>query len=149
MKGYFKSPDATAETLRDGWLWTGDAAEVDEEGYFRFVDRAKDMIKRGGENVAAEEVEMVIKRHPSVADAAVIGVPDPIRDESIKAFVILREGRTATEQEIVEFCTGRLSKFRVPELVEFRQDFPRTAVGKTQKHILRQEEQAGDGGGSY
>ena len=148
MKGYFKSPDATAETLRDGWLWTGDVAEVDEEGYFRFVDRAKDMIKRGGENVAAEEVEMVIKRHPSVADAAVIGVPDPIRDESIKAFVILKEGRTATEQEIVEFCTGRLSKFRVPELVEFRQDFPRTAVGKTQKHILRQEEQAADGGGS-
>ena len=142
MKGYFKNPTATAETIRDGWLWTGDIAEVNEAGYFRFVDRAKDIIKRSGENVAAGEVEMVIKRHPSVADAAVIGVPDPMRDETIKAFVILKEGHTATEEDIVEFCKASLSKFRVPELVEFLADFPRTSVGKTQKHILRQEELA-------
>ena len=142
MKGYFKNPEATAETIQDGWLRTGDIVDVNEDGYLRFVDRAKDMIKRGGENVAAGEVEAVIKRHPAVADAAVIGVPDAIRDESIKAFVILKEGQTATEEEVVEFCKSRLSKFRVPELVEFRADFPHTSVGKTQKHILRQEELA-------
>jgi crotonobetaine/carnitine-CoA ligase len=142
MKEYFKDPEATAKTIRDGWLWTGDIAQLDEEGYFRFVDRAKDIIKRSGENVAAGEVEAVIKQHPAVADAAVIGVPDPMRDESIKAFVILNAGDTATEDEVIEFCKARLSKFRVPEFVEFRSEFPRTSVGKTQKHILRQEEAA-------
>ena len=142
MKGYFKDPEATASAVRDGWLWTGDVVEQGEDGYFRFVDRAKDMIKRAGENVAAGEVEAVIKQHPAVADAAVIGVPDAMRDESIKAFVILRDGKTARGEEIIEFCAERLSKFRVPEFVEFRDDFPRTSVGKTQKHLLRQEEGA-------
>ena len=142
MKGYFKNPDATAETIRDGWLWTGDIVQADEQGYIHFVDRTKDMIKRAGENVAAGGGEMVIKTHPGVADAAVIGVPDPMRDESIKAFVILKEGQVATEEDIVEFCKSRLSKFRIPEFVEFRDDFPRTSVGKTQKHIMRQGELA-------
>ncbi|MEJ7654240.1 MAG: hypothetical protein WKH64_13420 [Chloroflexia bacterium] len=100
------------------------------------MDRAKDMIKRGGENVAAGEVEAVVKTHPAVFDCVVIGVPDPMRDEAIKAFVILNEGATATEQDIIEHCTTRLSKFRVPEYVEFRDSFPRTSVGKIQKHIL-------------
>ncbi len=140
MKGYFKDPENTARTIHDGWMWTGDMAEVDEDGYFRFVDRAKDMIKRAGENVAAGEVEAVIKQHPCVADATVIGVPDEMKDESVKAFVIVSEGMTTTDMEIIDFCKERLSKFRVPEFVEFREDFPRTSVGKIQKHILRQEE---------
>ncbi len=140
MKGYFKDPEATGRALRDGWLWTGDMVEVNEEGYFRFVDRAKDMIKRAGENVAAGEVEGVIKDHPKVADAAVIGVPDEMRDESIKAFVILKDGESATGEEIIDYCAARLSKFRVPEFVEMREEFPRTSVGKIQKHILRREE---------
>ena len=139
MKGYFKDPENTAKTMRDGWLWTGDVVEVDEEGYFRFVDRAKDMIKRSGENVAAGEVEAVIKQHAAVADAAVVGVPDAMRDEAIKAFVILNDGVSATEDEIIEFCKERLSKFRVPESVEFRDEFPRTSIGKIQKHLLRAE----------
>ena len=142
MKGYFKNPEATAETIRDGWLWTGDMVVVDERGYFRFFDRAKDMIKRAGENVAAGEVEAVVKQHGKVADAAVIGVPDAMRDESIKAFVVLKEGESATEGEIIEFCTERLSKFRIPEFVEFRSELPRTSVGKIQKHVLRKEEDA-------
>ena len=146
MKGYYKNPEATAEALRDGWLWTGDVVREDEEGYHYFVDRAKDMIKRGGENVAAGEVEAVVKTHPAVFDCVVIGVPDPMRDEAIKAFVILNEGATATEQDIIEHCKTRLSKFRVPEYVEFRDTFPRTSVGKIQKHILRQES-AADGQG--
>ena len=148
MKGYFKDEENTANTIQDGWLHTGDVAEVDEEGYFRFVDRAKDMIKRAGENVAAGEVEAVIKQHASVADAAVIGVPDEMRDESVKAFVILRDGMTATDAEIIDYCKTRLSKFRVPEFVEFRDEFPRTSVGKIQKHILRREDDVSAGGRS-
>ena len=115
---------------------------MNEEGYFRFVDRAKDMIKRAGENIAAGEVEAVISQHPAVADVAVIGVPDPMRDEAIKACIILQEGRTVTADEIIAFCAERLSKFRVPEFVEFRSEFPRTSVGKIQKHLLRREHAA-------
>lgn len=139
MKGYFKNPQATAETIRDGWLWTGDNVYMDEDGYFHFVDRAKDMIKRSGENVAASEVERVINRHPKVFDSAVIGVPDPVRDEAVAALVILKDGEAATPEEIIEWCRGRLTKFKVPEFVEFRESFPRTSVGKVQKHILRRE----------
>ena len=141
-KGYFKNPETTAEAIRDGWLWTGDVVAVNEEGYFRFVDRAKDMIKRAGENIAAGEVEAVINQHPAVTDVAVIGVPDPMRDEAIKACIILQEGRTTTEDDIIAFCAERLSKFRVPEFVEFRSEFPRTSVGKIQKHLLRRESEA-------
>ena len=137
MRGYFKNPEATAEAIRDGWLWTGDNVRVGEDGFVYFVDRAKDMIKRSGENVAASEVEAVLKAHPAVFDVAVIGVPDPIRDEAIKACVILREGATATPEELTAWCAARLARFRVPELVEFYNEFPRTSVGKIQKHILR------------
>src|SRR3989338_7190153 len=133
MKGYFKHPDATADAIRGEWLYTGDLAWMDEEGYFHFVDRKKDIIKRAGENVAAGEVEAVLRQHGAVADAAVIGVPDPVRDEAIKALVILREGQRATAEELIEWCGGRLSKFKVPEIVEFRETFPRTSVGKIQK----------------
>ena len=104
------------------------------------MDRAGDMLKRAGENIAAGEVEAVIKTHPAVADTAVIGVPDEMRDESIKAFVVVRDGESPTEQEIIDYCAARLSKFRVPEFVEFRNELPRTSVGKIQKHILRAEE---------
>lgn len=139
MKGYFKNPEATAETIRDGWLWSGDNARQDEHGYFHFVDRAKDMIKRAGENVAASEVEAVILEHPKVFDCAVIGVPDPMRDEAIVAVVVPSQGEAAAEGEIIAWCRERLASFRVPERVEFRQELPRTSVGKIQKHILRAE----------
>jgi carnitine-CoA ligase len=140
MKGYFKNPEATAEAIRAGWLWTGDNVRVGEDGYVYFVDRAKDMIKRSGENVAASEVEAVLKAHPAVFDAAVIGVPDPIRDEAIKAFVIVREASSATAEELIGWCAERLARFRVPEFVEFRTEFPRTSVGKIQKHLLQRSE---------
>jgi crotonobetaine/carnitine-CoA ligase len=142
-KGYFKNPEATAIAIRDGYLWTGDIVAEDENGYVRFVDRANDIIKRAGENIAAGEVEAVIKQHPKVSDAAVIGIPDPVRDESIKAFVILKEHQTATSGEIIQFCQARLSKFRVPEAVEFRGEFPRNSVGKIQKRVLRGESEVG------
>jgi crotonobetaine/carnitine-CoA ligase len=97
------------------------------------------MIKRSGENVAASEVEAVLKDHPAVFDAAVIGVPDPIRDEAIKAYVILREGASADADTLIAWCAERLARFRVPEQIEFRAEFPRTSVGKIQKHLLRAE----------
>jgi len=136
MKGYFKNPEATAAALRDGWLYTGDNAWMDEDGYFFFVDRKKDMIKRAGENVSASEVEETLKQHPAVFDAAVVGVPDPLRDSAIKAYVILHDGARSDADELIAWCAARLSKFKVPEHVEFRATFPRTSVGKIQKHLF-------------
>jgi crotonobetaine/carnitine-CoA ligase len=139
MKGYFKNPEATRETIRDGWLYTGDNAYMDEDGYFHFVDRKKDMIKRGGENVAAIEVEFVISMHPKVKEVSVIGVPDPVRDEAIMAMIILNEGKTCEPKEIIDWCADKLAKFKVPSFVEFRAEFPKTSIGKVQKNILRKE----------
>ena len=138
MKGYYKNPEATAATLRDGWLWSGDTARQDPDGYYHFIDRAKDMIKRAGENVAASEVEAAIREHPGVFDCAVIGVPDDMRDEAILAVVVPR-GDALREDEVVAWCRDRLATFRVPQRVVFRDALPRTAVGKIQKHVLRAE----------
>jgi crotonobetaine/carnitine-CoA ligase len=140
MKGYYKNPEATAQTIQNGWLYTGDNAYMDEDGYFYFVDRKKDMIKRGGENVAAVEVEYVISLHPKVQEVAVVGVPDPIRDEAIMALVVLKKGETSDADEIITFCKERLAKFKVPSFVEFKESFPKTSIGKVQKNILRTEE---------
>jgi crotonobetaine/carnitine-CoA ligase len=134
MKGYFRNERATAETLRDGWLHSGDQAYMDRDGWFFFVDRKKDMIKRAGENVSASEVEETLKQHPALFDAAVVGVPDPVRDQAIKAYVILKDGASTTAAELIDWCRARLSAFKVPEVIEFRTSFPRTSVGKIQKH---------------
>lgn len=139
MKGYFKNQQATDDTIRHGWLWSGDNARQDDDGYFHFVDRAKDMIKRSGENVAASEVEAVVLTHPTVFDCAVIGVPDPMRDEAIVAVVVTVENETLDAESIIDWCRERLASFRVPERVEFRRELPRTSVGKIQKHVLRAE----------
>jgi len=136
MKGYFKNEPATAETLRDGWLHSGDQAYMGEDGCFFFVDRKKDMIKRAGENVSASEVEETLKQHPAVFDAAVVAVPDPVRDQAIKAYVIVKDGAVATPDQLIGWCRERLSSFKVPEVVEFRDVFPRTSVGKIQKHLF-------------
>jgi len=136
MKGYFKNDKATAETLRDGWLYSGDQAYMDEDGCFYFVDRKKDMIKRAGENVSASEVEEALKQHPSVFDAAVVAVPDPVRDQAIKAYVMVKDGAATTADDLIAWCRERLSGFKVPEVVEFRDAFPRTSVGKIQKHLF-------------
>ena len=115
---------------------TGDNAWMDADGYFFFVDRKKDMIKRAGEYVSAAEVEDTLKQHPAVFDAAVVGVPDPLRDYAIKVYVILEEGARSSADELIAWCTARLSRFKVPEHVEFRRTFPRTSVGKIQKHLF-------------
>lgn len=138
MGGYLDDQHATEDTLADGWLRTGDVVRVDHDGFFYFVDRAKDMIKRAGENVAASEVEAVLRAHPAVADAAVVGRPDPIRDEEIVAFVVPRNPDIDLD-EVMRFCTERLAKFRVPGAIMLRAELPRTAVGKVQKGVLRSE----------
>lgn len=142
MAGYFKNPVETARVVQDGWLHTGDNVRVDEDGYLYFIDRGKDMIKRAGENVAANEVERVVNMHPAVFESAVIGVPDEMRDESIKVYLVLHEGMTATSEEIVQWCAERLATFKVPAMVEFVDELPRTSVGKIQKHLLRQRHQS-------
>ena len=145
MKGYFKNPKATEETMRDGWLYTGDNAYYDEQGYFYFIDRGKDIIKRGGENVAPSEIEAAIKQINGVADVAVVGMPDEMFDEVPQAFVpqafvIPHPGATLTEEGIMEGCRQSLtgSKSLLPT-VTFCDEFPRTSVGKIQKHLLRDQ----------
>ncbi|GAB6876583.1 long-chain-fatty-acid--CoA ligase [Thermaerobacter litoralis] len=140
MKGYWNRPEETARTLRDGWLYTGDIATMDEDGFFRIVDRKKEMIISGGYNVYPREVEEVLYEHPKVLEAAVIGAPDPYRGEMVKAFVVLKPGQTATEQEIIEFCRQRLAKYKVPRAVEFRSELPKTLIGKVLRRALLEEE---------
>ncbi|MDH3221956.1 MAG: AMP-binding protein [Gammaproteobacteria bacterium] len=137
MAGYFRNPQASQDAIRDGWLYTGDSAIEDDDGYFRFVDRKKDMIKRSGENVSAGEVENVVLQHPAVFECAVIGLPDALRDEAIVAVVVLHPGHDATESELIEFCAGKLASFRVPQRVVFDVALPKTSVGKIQKHLIR------------
>ena len=137
MKGYFRNPEATAAAFtEDGWLRTGDKGYMDESGWFFFVDRKANMIKRAGENISAGEVENVLECHPAIAESAVIGVPDPIRDQAVKAFVRLEAGARLTEEEVRAHCEERLAPFKVPSLVEFVEDFPRTCSMKIEKKLL-------------
>ena len=142
MKGYWKRPEETAQVLRNGWLYTGDVARMDKDGYFYIVDRKKDVIIASGFNVYPREVEEVLFMHPAVKEAAVVGVPHPYRGETVKAFVVLKEGMTATEEELRNFCRQRLAKYKVPEIIEFRDELPKTFVGKVLRRVLREEEQA-------
>jgi crotonobetaine/carnitine-CoA ligase len=116
---------------------------ADADGYLHFVDRGKDVIKRAGENVASGEVERVINEHPAVFESAAIGVPDAMRDEAIKMFVVLHENAAVTAEDLISWSAGRLSKFKVPSHVEFIDALPRTSVGKVQKHLLRKRENPG------
>jgi long-chain acyl-CoA synthetase len=142
MKGYWNKPEETKLVLRDGWLLTGDIAKMDEDGYFFIVDRKKDMILCSGYNVYPREVEEVLFMHPAVQEAAAIGVPDPYRGETVKAFVILKPGVTATAEEIVAFCKDKLAPFKVPKQVEFAKELPKTMVGKVLRRELREKELA-------
>jgi carnitine-CoA ligase len=142
MAGYLDDPEATAAVIRSGWLHTGDTVRRDSDGYLYFVDRKKDMIKRAGENVAAGEVEAVVNAHPEVFESAVIGVPDDVRDEAIKVFVVRQEGAELEDVALIAFCKERLASFKVPSVVEFVESLPRTAAGKIRKDVLRREETA-------
>jgi acyl-CoA synthetase (AMP-forming)/AMP-acid ligase II len=140
MLGYLDDPEATAATIRDGWLHTGDVGYKDADGCVHFVERLKDMIKRSGENVAAGEIERVILEHPDVAACAVVGVPDPLRGEAIVAFAVPAPGAdTLDPAELIAFCDDRLAWFKVPQQVEIRPELPLTSIGKVQKGELRKE----------
>ena len=137
MKGYWKMPEETAKTIIDGWLHTGDLAKMDEDGYFYIVDRKKDLIIVGGENVVPLEIEEVLYRNPKILEAAVVGQVDTVKGEIIKAVVVLKQGMQATPEELITFCSSYLAKFKVPEIVEFRDELPKNATGKILRKMLR------------
>jgi long-chain acyl-CoA synthetase len=140
MKGYLNMPEETAETLKDGWLHTGDVARMDESGYFYIVDRMKDMIVASGYNVYPREIEEVLFEHEAVAEAVAIGIPDEYRGETVKAFVVTRFGAPTTEEEVLAFCKERLADYKTPKAVEFREELPKSAVGKLLRRVLADEE---------
>ncbi|WP_442595350.1 AMP-binding protein [Neobacillus sp. D3-1R] len=140
MKGYWNKPEDTAQTLRDGWLLTGDLGYMDEKGYFYIVDRKKDMIIAGGFNIYPREIEEVLYEHPNVQEVVAAGIPDPYRGETVKAYIVLKEGTSTTEEELNEFARKHLAAYKVPRIYEFRKELPKTAVGKILRRALVDEE---------
>jgi long-chain acyl-CoA synthetase len=140
MTGYWNMPEETKCTIRKEWLYTGDIAKVDEDGYFYIVDRKKDMIIASGYNIYPRDIEEVLYEHPKVKEAVVAGIPDEYRGETVKAYVVLKEGVTASEEEIIQFCRENMAKYKVPTAVAFRDDLPKTIVGKMLRRELVEEE---------
>jgi long-chain acyl-CoA synthetase len=138
MKGYWKLPEETARTVRNGWLYTGDIARMDDEGYFYILDIKKDMIIAGGFNIYPKDIDQILAEHPKVAQAVAVGIPDRYRGETVEAFVVLKPGQSATEEEILEFCRKNLAKYKVPTQVEFRESLPKVSSNKILRRLLRQ-----------
>jgi long-chain acyl-CoA synthetase len=141
MKGYYNCPEETAEAIRDGWFLSGDIGKMDKDGYVYLVDRAKDMVNVSGFKVWPREVEELLAKHDGVVEAAVIGVPDPVSGEAVKAFVVKKEGARLTEQEVIAFCRDRIANYKAPRFVEFVNSLPRNPSGKILKRELRAREQ--------
>jgi long-chain acyl-CoA synthetase len=139
MRGYWNRPDDTAHVLRDGWLFTGDLARMDEDGYFQIIDRKKDMILAGTYNIYPRDIEEVLYENPKVLEVAVAGVPPEGKEQIVKAYVVLRKGEMATPEEFIEFCRARLADYAVPHLIEFRDQLPKTFVGKVFKRKLEEK----------
>jgi long-chain acyl-CoA synthetase len=146
MKGYWNLPTETANALRvgpdgqPGWFYSGDIGYMDEDGYFHIADRKKDMIIAGGYNIYPADVEAVLFEHPQIKEAAVVGIADPRRGEMVKAFIVLKEGETATEEGMIAFCREQMAAYKVPRMVEFRADLPKSIIGKVLRRALREEE---------
>ena len=140
MDGYYNKPEETAQTLKDGWLHTGDIATIDADGYVAIVDRKKELIIVSGYNVYPREVEEALAKHPAVLEGAAIGVPHPMKGEEVKAFVVLKPGKTATADELIAFCREHLAPFKVPKAVEFRDTLPKTLIGKVLRRQLAEED---------
>lgn len=141
MKGYWNAEEETARTLKEGWLYTGDMAQYDEDGFFYIMDRKKDIIIAGGFNIYPREVEEVLFEHPAVMDAVVAGIPDEYRGETVKAFLVLKDGAKVDEEELDQFCRERLAAFKVPRSYEVRESLPKTLIGKTLRRKVVEEEQ--------
>ena len=139
MRGYLGKPEETAKVLRDGWLHTGDVGILDPDGYLVLVDRIKDMIIRGGENIYPKEIEDCLYRHPAVLEAAVVGKPDDVYGEVPVAFVAAKPGMTVTAEELVEHCSASLARYKVPREIHIRTELPKNSVGKLVKGLLREQ----------
>jgi long-chain acyl-CoA synthetase len=142
MRGYYNRPDATADVLRNGWLYTGDIAYMDEEGYFFIVDRKKDLIISSGYNIYPREVDEVLHTHPSISEAVTVGIPHKTRGEIVKAYVIVHKDKELSSSDVIGFCRDKLANYKVPRKVEFRKELPKTMVGKVLRRALRDEEAA-------
>ncbi|GAU07695.1 long-chain-fatty-acid--CoA ligase [Desulfoplanes formicivorans] len=140
MKGYWNRPDETASTLRNNWLYTGDIAYMDEDGYFFIVDRKKDLIISGGYNIYPREIDEVLHEHPKIREAVAVGIPHHTRGEIIKAYVVVQPGETLTRAEVISFCRQKLANYKIPKKIEFRKELPKTLVGKVLRRALRDEE---------
>jgi crotonobetaine/carnitine-CoA ligase len=139
MVGYYRDPERTAEAMRGGWFHTGDYARQDEDGFFFFVDRKKDIIRRRGENISSVEIERVLNDHPAVAESAVIPVPAALSEDDIHAYVVLRTGAQTTEEELQVWCEARLARFKIPQTFRFRDALPKTPTQRVEKYKLREE----------
>lgn len=140
MKGYWNREEETAETLKDGWLYTGDLGYMDEEGFFYVVDRKKDVIIAGGYNIYPREIEEIFYEHPAIQELTVVGVPDPYRGETVKAYIVLKPGANVTEEELDEYARKHLAAYKVPRIYEFRKELPKSTIGKVLRRTLLEEE---------
>lgn len=141
MQGYWKLPEESEKVLKNGWLFTGDMGKMDDDGYFYIVDRKKDMIIAGGFNIFPREIEEVLYEHPQILEAAIIGVPDEYRGETVKAYIVCKPGQSLTPEEVIQFCRQRLASFKVPRLIEFRETLPKSNIGKVLKRVLKSEDE--------
>src|SRR5699024_6228248 len=139
MKGYWNLEEETNKTLKDGWLLTGDVGRMDEEGYFYVVDRKSDMIIAGGFNMYAREVEEVLVEHDGIQEAAIIGIPDDYRGETVKAYIVPKEGVTLDKKQLDRYCRKNLAAYKIPRIYEFREELPKTVIGKVLKRDLLEE----------
>ena len=140
MMGYYKKPEETAQALRDGWVYTGDIGYLDEDGYLSVVDRKKDMVIAGGYNIYPVEIDDVLFEHPKILEACAVGVPDKYRGETLKAFIVIKEGEKLTEEEVIAYCRETLAPYKVPKNIEFVAELPKSVVGKILRRELRDRE---------
>jgi long-chain acyl-CoA synthetase len=140
MMGYYRRPEETAHVLKDGWFYSGDIGVFDDDGYLSIVDRKKDMIIAGGYNIYPLELDDVLMAHPKILEACTIGVPDEYRGETVKAFIVVKEGETLTEEEITQYCKEKLAAYKVPKIFEFIDELPKSAVGKVLRRKLKEME---------
>jgi long-chain acyl-CoA synthetase len=139
MSGYWQNPDETALAVRDGWFYTGDLAKMDDDGFFYIVDRKKDLIIASGFNIFPREVEEILHLHPTVQEVVVFGVPESYRGETVMAIVVPKPGNPVSAEELMDFCRSRLAAYKIPTIIEFRDELPKTMVGKVLRRQLRQE----------
>jgi len=141
-KGYYKRPDETALAIKDGWFYTGDIGYMDDEGYLYIVDRKKDMIIAGGYNIYPREIDEILYEHPKIQEACAVGIPDPYRGETVKAFVVVKPGESLTEEEVISYCREKMAAYKAPKTVEFLDELPKSNIGKVLRRALREREMA-------